>query len=76
MKIDEHLVKISAGQVVIDGELEQDQEVALMIKGNVTKVEYKSNQDGTSNRIITVKGYLANIVYKDEHGVVTQELDI
>lgn len=59
MKINEHLVKISAGYIVIPNELKMDEEVALIVKGQVTKIEDKSNQDGTIDRIYTVKGEIA-----------------
>lgn len=74
MTIDEILLKVSAGQIVLDNDLDIDNEVAVMIKGSITKAEYKSNQDGTSNKILTLKGEIASVIYKDSKGkVITQE---
>lgn len=74
MKIDEILLKVSAGQIVLDADLNIDEDVAVMVKGSITKEEYKSNQDGTSNKVLTLKGEIASVVYRDKDGnVLTQE---
>ena len=61
MKVDQHLVKVSAGYVYIDKALKIDKDVILTIEGNVTKTEDKSNQDGTVDRVYTVKGTIAKV---------------
>lgn len=58
MDIDENLIKISAGYIVIDEPLELDTDVTLLVKGTVTKTEDKTNNDGTFNRVYTVKGII------------------
>ncbi len=59
MKIDERLVKVSAGAITIPESLKVGEEVALYVKGTVVKVEYHDNQDGTVNEMAVVKGELA-----------------
>ena len=59
MKVDEHLVKVSAGQIVTDKPLDLGDEVVLIVKGTVTKIEQLDNQDGTINQVYIVKGDLA-----------------
>lgn len=61
-KIDEHLVKISAGFVPIADELAIDEDVTLIVQGAVTKTEDRSNQNGTVKRVYTVKGIIAEAV--------------
>lgn len=58
MRVDEHLVKISAGYIVVDAPLELDDDVTLIVRGAVTKTEDKTNNDGTFNRVYTVKGII------------------
>ena len=71
LKIDEENVKISAGYIVIQDHLEVGEDVALMVKGTITKDEHKDNQDGTVNRIVTVKGSIATMIYKEDDKMVT-----
>ena len=53
--VNENLVKISSSPFVVEQGLLMDQEVVLRVKGDVVKVEEKSNQDGTVDRIVVVK---------------------
>lgn len=53
--VNENLVKISSSPFVVEQGLLMDQEVVLRVKGDVVKVEVKSNQDGTVDRIAVVK---------------------
>jgi len=55
MKINEKLVRISAGKAPIDKELEIGQEVTIGAKGTVTKIEDTDNQDGTIDRCYVIK---------------------
>lgn len=55
MKINEHLVRISAGKAPIDKPLEIGQEVTIGAKGSVVKVEDQDNGDGTINRCYVIK---------------------
>lgn len=61
MKINEHLIKISAGRIVIDRELPIDQDITLLVTGSIVKYEDTSNQDGTVDRTYIVKGILAEL---------------
>lgn len=71
MKIDEELVKVSAGYITIEDHLEVGEDVAIMVKGTISKDEHKDNQDGTVNRIVTVKGRIASSIYPKEGEVIT-----
>lgn len=53
--VNENLVKISSSPFIVEKGLLMDQEVVLRVKGDVVKVEEKSNQDGTVDRIAVVK---------------------
>ena len=53
--VNENLVKISSSPFIVEQGLLMDQEVVLRVKGDVVKVEEKSNQDGTVDRIAVVK---------------------
>lgn len=57
-KINEHLVKISAGYIPIAKPLEMDQDYQLIVEGQVVKTEDKSNNDGSVNRVYTIKGII------------------
>lgn len=59
MKIDEHLIKLSAGKIPIDHELKIGEEVGVFVKGTVVKIEDTDNNDGTINRTYIVKGEIA-----------------
>lgn len=59
MKIDSHLLKISAGAIYIDAPMELGSEVDVVVRGSVVKIEDKDNQDGTFNRVYVLKGELA-----------------
>jgi hypothetical protein len=58
LEINEHLIKISGGYIPISPHQipQMDEDVELRVMGSVTKIEDKSNQDGTVNRIYHVKG--------------------
>lgn len=59
MKIDSHLLKLSASPIYIESPLELGSEVTGFFKGEVVKVEDKDNQDNSFNRTYTVKGVIA-----------------
>ena len=59
MTIDEHTIKISAGKIVTDKELEIGSEVRLIVTGEVIKTEDTNNFDGTISRCYIVKGQIA-----------------
>ena len=59
MKINEQLVKVSAAAIPISEELEMGTELTLIVTGSITKSEDKDNQDGTIDRVFTLKGELA-----------------
>ena len=59
-RVDELLVKIS-GRSTIGRELEIDQDVRLVIEGQVVKVETLSNQDGSVNLCYVVKPLLIKL---------------
>lgn len=56
MEIAEHLIKVSGGYIPTLIPLTMDEDVELRVKGSVVKIEDKSNQDGSVNRIYHVKG--------------------
>lgn len=58
-KINETLVKISMAAIPILRELEMQDEVTLVVRGEVVKVEDVNNFDGTVNRVFKVKGIIA-----------------
>ena len=59
MKINERLVKVSAAAIPISEELELGDDIVLIVTGSAVKSEDRDNQDGTIDRIFTVKGELA-----------------
>lgn len=61
MQINEKLIKISAGVVPVEQELELGQDVQLTISGNITKVEHLDQQDGTINVVYIVKGIISYV---------------
>lgn len=62
MKINENLIRISAGKIPIDQELLMDQDIKLLVIGSIVKYEDASNQDGTVDRTYIVKGIIAEYV--------------
>lgn len=66
MKINEQLVKISAVATPLAGEIEIGKEVTVVVKGTVTKSEDRDNQDGTFDRIFTVKGEVSGVTVEGE----------
>lgn len=64
MKINEHLVRISAGKAPIDKPLEIGQEVTIGAKGTVTKIEDTDNQDGSIDRTYCIK-----ILFAEDYSV-------
>lgn len=62
MKVNEHLLKVSAGKIVVDQELSIDADIAVLIKGSIVKYEDSSNQDGTVNRTYILKGMVAEYI--------------
>ncbi len=61
-KIDEHLIRISAGKIPIDQAIDMGDDVTLQVEGTVVKIEDSDNQDGTINRTYVVKGVAAGII--------------
>ena len=59
-RIDELLVKIS-GKVPIPRKLAIDEDVRIVIEGQVVKTETLSNQDGSVNLVFAVKPVLATL---------------
>ncbi len=62
MKVNEYLVKVSAGMVPIDQELALGDSVIVQVNGDVVKLEDQDNQDGTCQRIYTVKGVFSEVI--------------
>jgi hypothetical protein len=54
-KVDERLVKVSMSPVETDKTYELGDEVELHVRGDVVKIEFKDNQDGTYNEVYIVK---------------------
>lgn len=59
--INEHNIKISMSKINIPNELKIDDEVTIVLTGDVTKTEDSSNQDGTVDRTYVVKGMYAKV---------------
>ncbi len=58
-KVNEHLIKVSAGRIPIEEPLELGVEVRIAVDGEVVKTEDTDNQDGTINRTYIIKGMVA-----------------
>lgn len=69
--VDQHLIKISMGQIPIDKKLKLSEDVKLFVSGNITKVEQKDNQNGTFDEVYTIKGIVADALVDEE--LVTKE---
>lgn len=67
MEINERLVKISAGLVPIEGEINLGDDVQILVSGTVVKTEQMDNQDGTYNLVYVVKGIVS---YVNEEEVI------
>lgn len=65
MNINEHLVTISKGFISVDTELDLGSDVILKVNGTVTQITDKDNQDGTINRVYTVKGIISEVMSSD-----------
>ena len=61
MEVNEKLVRVSAGLVPIEQELELGDDVRLVIEGTVVKEEHEDQNDGTINVIFVVKGVVAYV---------------
>lgn len=70
IKVNERFLRISHWKrdwVPMENPLEMDKDVKLEIIGQVSGVEYESNNDGTVDEIFIIKGLLAEEVkIKDE----------
>ena len=60
--VNERLVKISASAIITPEELHIGEEVSLLVKGSVVKIEDRDNQDGTINRVFVIKGELGESI--------------
>lgn len=60
MAVNERLIKVS-NSVPINVELKMDQDVEVIIKGSVVKIEEGSNQDGTVDRKFILKSIQADV---------------
>ena len=58
MDVNEHLIKISAGAIPIEHALKLGDDVELMVQGTVVTILDKDLQDGTIDRVYTIKGVL------------------
>lgn len=65
MKLNDNLLRISAGYIYIDKPLELGDEVKLFVTGTVTKIEQKDCQDGTFDAVHVVKGEIAETMVKE-----------
>lgn len=63
--INEHLLKVSAGYIILITPLQIGTDVTINLQGTVTQITDKDNQDGTVNRVYTVKGVLATVHNED-----------
>lgn len=62
IEIDQNLLKISTWKqdwIPVDRSFELDEEVALIVKGQVRGIEYDTNNDGTADKIHIIKGLIA-----------------
>lgn len=72
-KINENLLKISAGYIVLDKPLELGHDVSVIVQGSVTQITDKDLQNGEKDRIYTVKGVLSTVI-SQENGEILGEV--
>jgi len=70
-KIDERLLRINSNPVILFGKLKMDENVSMLVKGNVIKIEDKTNDNGTVDRIFVIKGTIGEVVSKEK--VISEE---
>lgn len=58
MTISEYNLKISAGKIGIPEPIELGEDIAVMVKGSIVKMEDMDLQDGTKARTYTLKGVI------------------
>ena len=54
-RVNEHLIVISRSAMPIDREFQMDEDAVLIVRGSVVKIEEKSRQDGTFDRVVVIK---------------------
>jgi len=62
MEVNENLLTVSAGYIILDTPLKIGDDVILTISGTVITTTDKDNNDGTINRVFKVKGIIANVI--------------
>ena len=70
-RIDQLLVKVS-GRAYLGEKLEIDQDVRLVIEGQVAKIETMTNQDGSVNICYIIKAMTASVELFPEDGIKAQ----
>ena len=71
MKVNDHLIQVSAGYISIGEPLGMGDTVTVVIEGDVTQVKQNDNQDGTYDFIYKVKGSIAEVRKHDK--VISQQ---
>lgn len=66
LRVNENLVKISAGKVVTPFPLNLGEDVDILIEGTVVKSEDADNNDGSVDRTFVVKGIIAEVLKSKE----------
>lgn len=59
--VSDHLLRVSSGYIELPQPLEIGADVTLTLHGSVVKTEDRDNQDGTVQRIYTVKGMIVEL---------------
>lgn len=60
--INERFIKISQSKIVVDKDFNNGDEIKILVTGDITKVEYPDNQDGTEDKVGILKGLFAEIL--------------
>lgn len=60
-RVNEHLIVISRSAMPIGREFKMDEDVSLIVEGSVVKIEEKSRQDGTFDRVVVIKPIIVSI---------------
>lgn len=73
-EVNEYLIRISGGAIPIMHKLELGDDVVIGLKGTVTKIEAKDNQDGKYDQLHIIKGVMAYV--QTEEGEIQVRSDL
>lgn len=73
MKINDHLIQVSAGYISVGEPLSMGDTVTVIVEGDVVQVKQDDNQDGTYDFIYKVKGSIAEV--RKHNKVISEDKD-